>query len=65
MISFITSHIPVEGQLILSIAKDNIELPESAKIIELLPTEEVLCEEEYSSISEEVDNLLNMIFFKQ
>lgn len=65
MISFITSHIHEGGQLILSIAEDNIELPGSAKIIELQPTEKVLCEEEYSSISEEVDNLLNMIFFKQ
>lgn len=64
MISFITSHIHEGGQLILSIAEDNIELPGSAKIIELQPTEKVLCEEEYSSVSEEVDNLLNMSFFK-
>lgn len=64
MISFITLHIPANGQLILSIAEDNIDLPEDAKIIELQPTDKVLCEEEYSSVSKEVDNLLNMSFFK-
>lgn len=65
MISFITSHTPENGQLILSIAEENMKLPENTKIIELSPNEKILCKEEYSSISEEIDNLLNKSFFKQ
>lgn len=65
MISFIISHIPEDGQLILSVAEDNINIPNNAHTIELSSTEKVLRKEEYDTISEEIDNLLNKGFFKQ
>lgn len=65
MISFITSHIPEDAQLILSIAEDGIDIPDNARIIELWAKEKVLSESEYKTISEEIDNLLNKGFFVQ
>lgn len=64
MINYMLKNIPKNGQLILSIADESIELPSTAYVIDLLEMNSVLNKAEFESVKKEVEELLDKDFFR-
>lgn len=63
LINYMLENLPERGQLILSLANEDIELRNNALTIDLDKTKKVLIESDYVSVKEEVEKLLEKDFF--
>jgi hypothetical protein len=64
IISFITKHIPNGGQIIMSFAEDNVEVPQNSKVFQLQNGDRILTEDQYVEVRDEIEELLDKDFCK-